>query len=567
MKAIRESIRRIEVVRAAGARTGRTVWGVLAVTAMLVRASEPAGETLAAPFFDNLGDLHHPVTALSAKAQRYFDQGLTLCYAFNHQEAIRSFRAAAKLDPSCAMAYWGEAYAFGPHVNKPMTEEDNAQAWTALRRALELRDHVSPKEQAYLDALSKRYSATLPADRADLDRAWAGAMREVVKQYPDDLDAQTLFAEALMNTMPWDYWAKDRSPKPETEEAVAALRRVMERRPDHPGANHLFIHAVEAGPSPELALPAADRLALFAPGAGHLVHMPSHIYQRVGQYHDATLANERAVKADRDYLSQCRAQGFYPGVYYPHNLHFLWWSLVFEGRSVEALSNAEKVAAYARDNYCGPSPALEAPRFRHLPWLTLARFGRWDELLQIAEPPRTNDFLVDRALWHFTRGLAQAANREVAAAEASQRELTALAASEEAAKLDNPAFPVTATLAVATHWLAGRVAAARGDWPGAIARLEQAVAAEDALPYMEPSFWPFPVRPTLGATLIEAGDAAKAEQVFREDLQRWRRSPWGLLGLETALRKQEKSQSADLVRREFSESWKRADVKLDLAWF
>ncbi|MHB1306545.1 MAG: hypothetical protein ACYDC1_01495 [Limisphaerales bacterium] len=219
MKAIRESIRRIEVVRAAGARTGRTVWGVLAVTAMLVRASEPAGEPLAAPFFDNLGDLHHPVTALSAKAQRYFDQGLTLCYAFNHQEAIRSFRAAAKLDPSCAMAYWGEAYAFGPHVNKPMTEEDNAQAW-------------------------------------------------------------------------------------------------------------------------------------------------------------------------------------------PHNLHFLWWSLVFEGRSVEALSNAEKVAAYARDNYCGPSPALEAPRFRHLPWLTLARFGRWDELLQIAEPPRTNDFLVDRALWHFTRGLA-----------------------------------------------------------------------------------------------------------------------------------------------------------------
>lgn len=522
---------------------------------------------LPGPLFNNLGDLHHPITASSARAQRYFDQGLVLRFGFNHPEAIRSFRSAATLDPRCAMAFWGVAYALGPHVNRPMTAEDNAGAWAALQQAVALKSAVSPREQAYISALEHRYQAEHVEDRSALDRAFADAMRDLVRAYPDDLDARTLFAEALMDTMPWDYWTKDRSPKPETEEAFAALRYVIARQPDHPGANHFYIHAVEAGPHPEWGLPAADRLRDFAPGAGHLVHMPSHIYIRVGQYAEAILANERAVKADRDYIRSCRAQGFYPGVYYPHNLHFLWWAQVFDGRSAAALRTARRVAEYAGDNYCGPSKALEAPRLRHLPWLTLVRFGQWDDMLAVAQPAAEKDFLVDRALWHFTRGLAQVGRGDADAAAGELASLIRLAGSAEAHALDSPVFPVSATLTVAQHWLAGRVAAAQGEQAAAIRELEAAVAAEDALPYMEPTFWPLPVRPTLGAALLRAGEAARAEAVFREDLARVPRNGWGLLGLEQSLRAQSKPEAAELVGREQQAAWARADRPLDLAWF
>ncbi len=526
-----------------------------------------AAERLPGPLFDDLGSLHHPVTTTQPRAQRYFDQGLTLLYGFNHREAIRSFRSAAKLDPGCAMAYWGVAYALGPHVNRPMAPEDTAAAWAALQQALKASGNGSPREQAYVAALEKRYAPEHAEDRSALDRAFAAAMRELANAYPDDLDAQTLLAEALMNTMPWDYWAKDRSPKPETEEAFAALRRVLSRQPDHPGANHLFIHAVEAGPQPELGLPAADRLRDFAPGAGHLVHMPSHIYIRVGQYPEAIAVNERAVKADRDYLRSCRAQGYYPGAYYPHNLHFLWWAQMFDGRSAEALRTARRVARYAVDNYCGPSKAVEAPRLRHLPWLTLVRFGRWTEMLAVPEPASNDDFLVDRALWHFTRGLALLATQAAGAAEIELRALTDLATSDEAKQLDTPVFPASATLAVARAWLEGKVAGARGDQQAMLRHLEEAAAAEEALPYMEPTFWPIPVRPAWGAALLEAGDPARAEQIFRADLARVPRNGWGLLGLERSLRAQGRTESANLVQREFSEAWSRADVALKLDWF
>lgn len=533
---------------------GLTVWGA-------------GRDQLPGPLFANLGDLHHPVTTTSSRAQRYFDQGLLLLYGFNHPEAIRSFRSAAQLDPRCAMAYWGVAYAYGPHVNRPMTAEDTAAAWAALQEAVVRKPGASPRERAYLGALEQRYRPQHSDERGELDRAFADAMRRLVQEYPDDVDAQTLFAEALMNTMPWDYWAGDRSPRPETEEALAALRTVLARQPDHPGANHLFIHAVEAGPNPELGLPSADRLRFFAPGAGHLVHMPSHIYMRVGQYRDATLANERAVKADREYLRSCRAQGFYPGAYYPHNLHFLWWAQLFEGRSAEALRTAKRVATYASDNSCGPNQAVEAPRLRHLPWLTMARFGQWNELLAVPEPAGNGDYLVDRVLWHFTRGLALVATGEAEAAAAEHAALVRWADSEAARKLDSPAFPVSRTLAVPRHWLAAKVAGARGDTQGSIQHLERAVAAEDELPYMEPTFWPVPVRPALGAAWLQAGEAARAEAVFREDLERVPRNPWGLLGLEVSLRSQAKVESAALVRREFARAWQHADTQLELDWF
>lgn len=526
-----------------------------------------AAEKLPGPLLEGLGDLHHPITTQSKEAQRYFDQGMRLLFGFNHKESIRSFRSAAHFDPQCAMAHWGTAYAFGPHVNKPMDSNDTAGAWAALQPAVANKARVSAKEQAYISALEKRYQPAHKDDRLALDKAFANAMRELAKQYPDDLDAQTLFAESLMNTMPWDYWTRDRTPKPETEEILGALRFVIARDPDHPGANHFYIHAVEAGPTPEAGLPSADRLREAAPAAGHLVHMPAHIYVRVGQYHDAILANERAIKADRNYIRHCRALGFYPGAYYPHNMHFLWWAQLFEGRSKDALRTANLTAQNALDNFCGPKKALEAPRQRHLPWLTLARFGKWEDVIAIPQPPITNDFLVDRALWHFCRGLAFAARKDVASAEREQTALAALAASDEAKKLSSPVFPVSATLAVPASWLAGKVAGAKGNTPALIEQLEKAVAAQDAIPYMEPSYWPISARLPLGAALLQSGDAAKAEQVFREEVKRWPRNGWGLFGLEQSLRAQGKRQQADDVHRQFTEAWQRADVQLDLAWY
>ena len=547
--------------------TNMKATAIASLLALAISFTASGAEKLPGPLFDGLGDLHHPVTTESKQAQRYFDQGMRLLFGFNHKEAIRSFRSAAFLDPQCAMAHWGVAYAYGPHVNKPMDASDTANAWAALQLAVANKSKVSAKEQAYILALEKRYQPAHQADRLVLDKAFAAAMRELAKQYPDDLDAQTFFAESLMDTMPWDYWTHDRTPKPETEEILAALRFVIARSPDHPGANHFYIHAVEAGPTPEAGLPSADRLLNYAPNAGHLVHMPAHIYVRVGQYADAEVANERATKADRTYIRHCRAQGFYPGAYYPHNMHFLWWADVFQGRSAEAMRAAKRAADYALENYCGPTKALEGPRQRHLPWLTLARFGKWDEVLAIAQPPNTNDFLVDRALWHFTRGLAFVAKKDATSAEREQLALGAIATSDEAKKLSSPVFPVADTLAVPALWLAGKVAGAKGDTRGMIEQLEKAVAAADAIPYMEPSYWPIPVRPALGAALLQAGDAARAEQVFREDVKRWPRNGWSLFGLEQSLRAQNKVQQADDVRRQFHESWARADVKLDLAWY
>lgn len=524
-------------------------------------------DRLPGPLLQGLGSLQHPVSTESGLAQRYFNQGLTLSFAFNHREAVRAFRSAAKLDENLAMAWWGVAYASGPHVNKAITPEENEQAWKAVQKAQELRSKASPKEQAFIDAIAARYAKEYREDRVELDRAYAQAMRELVAKYPDDLDAQVLLAEAIMDTMPWDYWTKDRTPKPETEEVLRALRLVTQRDPHHPGANHLYIHAVEAGPAPETGQAAADRLLNYAPAAGHLVHMPAHIYIRVGQYREAIVANERAVTADQNYIKQCKAQGFYPGAYYPHNIHFLWWAQLFEGQSEQALRTAYKTAKYAADNACGPNKAVEAPRFRHLPGLTLARFGRWDAVLQLPKPDSDNDFLVDRVIWHYLRGLAFAAKGDGTKAQEELQELTKRVESNEAKKLDGPAFPVSAVFELVRTSLAGKVDWALGRQAEAIKQFEKAVALEDAMPYMEPAFWPIAVRPTLGAALLQAGEAAKAEQVFRDDLAKTPRNGWGLYGLEKALRAQNKTESAELIAREFKRSWRNADTQLDLGWF
>lgn len=531
------------------------------------QAVRTPSQALPAPLFDDLGSHSHPVGTASELAQRYFDQGLVLLYGFNHAEAVRSFQAAAEVDPQCAMAYWGVAYALGPNINAPMDSTAASRAWEALQQALGRIDHANRRDRAYIDALAQRYRAEAGEDRKGLDQAYADAMREVARAYPDDTDAGTLFAEALLDTMPWDYWTKDLQPKPATREALTALREVLRRDPDHPGANHFFIHAVEAGPEPEVGLPSADRLAHLVPGAGHLVHMPCHIYARVGQYHEATLANERAVRADQSYLSQCRAQGFYPGLYYPHNIHFLWFTLGLEGRSEASIGAAVRVAAYAADNVCGPATVAEAPRFRHLPLLAQLRFGHWDDVLRAALPDGASELVMDRALFHYARGLAWLARGRVEQAEAEKAEFDRLAAGPELAKLESAYFPALKLADVAAGVLAGKLAGARGDPEGMIRELEAAVEAQDAIPYMEPPYWYYPVRQSLGAALIKTGRPAYAEAVFREDLKRLPRNGWGLFGLAESLRRQGKAAEAASVDQEFEKAWSRADVQLELGWF
>jgi tetratricopeptide (TPR) repeat protein len=515
-----------------------------------------------APFFENLGSHHHTVTTDSESAQRYFNQGLILTYAFNHKEAVRAFEAAAKLDPECAMAWWGVALAYGPNINAPMDPASVPKAWLALQKALALKSGVSEREQAYIDALATRYEAEPVEDRSALDAAFAAAMREVASKYPDDLDAAALYAEAIMDTTAWDYWTVNGTLKPSMQEAMAELRRVLSRNPEHPGALHLLIHAVEAGPTPEDALAAADTLRGLVPGAGHLVHMPSHIYVRTGRYHDATEVNLEAAEADETYIASCRAQGFYPGLYYPHNVHFIWFAMTMEGRKDGSLAAAAKASQYALDKRCG---AAEGPRLRYLPLLAMARYGMWDDILKRGEP--STELAFDRALSHFARGLALVGKGDASAAEAELEKLRALAASDELKSVDSIYLPAIGIAQVATLTLAGRIAHANGNTDQAITALGQAVAAADALPYMEPPFWHYPIRLTLGSVQLESGASEDAEQTFRDCLDRWPRNGWALFGLEQALRAQERAFAADNVRREFALAWQYAEVTPDLAWY
>ena len=523
-------------------------------------ATQPApAERGGAPLFDNLGSYHRPVTTKSERAQRYFNQGLILIYAFNHSEAVRSFTEAARLDPSCAMAWWGVALAHGPNINRPMAPEDAPKAWAALTKARELSAGASAVERAYIDALSKRYAANPPADRAALDRAYADAMRELVKRYPDDLDAATLFAESLMDLSPWDYWTKEARPKPETQELVAALESVIKRNPDHPGANHYYIHAVEAV-EPEKALACADRLLHFAPGAGHLVHMPAHIYLRVGLYREATVSNELASRADESYIAQCNAQGFYPATYYPHNMHFLWYTNAMEGRSGPAIAAAREIAKHG-----GHMKLSEEDRLGPLLSVVLARFGRWDEVLAQPVPPADKHFA--SAMSHYTRGLALAAKGKLAEAEAQLSAMRAVVDSDAAKKMDSPVLPATSILRICAHDLAGHVALAKKDFDEAISQLTAAVKLEDDMPYMEPPFSYMPMRHGLGAALLAAGRAKDAEDVYRKDLKMNPNNGWSLFGLSQSLRAQGKGDAADAVQSQLEQAWIRADVKLTSSRF
>lgn len=523
------------------------------------------GASGAAPviLFDNLGTYHHEVTTSSPQAQAFFDQGLRLVYGFNHDEAIRSFGEAARLDPDCAMAWWGIAFALGPNYNLPLDDERNQKAFEAMKKAQALAPKASPRERDYIAAVQERYSLAPHADRKKLDRAFADAMRKLAKKYPDDPDAATLFAESMMDLRPWDLWTQDGKPQPGTEEIVATLEGVLAKHPDHPGANHYYIHAVEASPKPQRALESAKRLAGLVPGAGHLVHMPSHVYMRVGNYEQATEANRQAIQVDERYLAAAKPEGVYPMMYYPHNIHFMWAAASMEGRSADAISAARDLVSHLTPEMMRQMPMLEY--FSPTLLFALVRFGKWDEVLQ--QPPQPDDLVYSNALRAYARGVAFAATGRYQEADAELEVLRAAAKSTPAERIVGDNTPARALLEMASYNLSGEIAARQGKTDDAVRDLEEAVRRQDALPYSEPPPWYYPVRQSLGQALYDGKRYQEAADVYREDLRRNPRNGWSLYGLSRALFALGEKRDGYNSNLAFTNVWKRADVKLESSRF
>lgn len=527
-------------------------------------ATKPAPSGALAPRLQNVGKHTFAVTCQSGKAQQFMNQGLNLTYGFNHAEASRAFAEAARLDPHCAMAYWGQALVLGPNINAPMDPATEPQARALIDKAIAMKSHVSERERAYIDALSVRYTGKAE-DRAAADQAFAGAMRMVHEKFPDDLDAATLYAEALMDLRPWNYWMRDGRPQAGTDEIVKALDKVVTRNPEHPGALHLSIHLWEATATLDKAEAFADRLLTLAPAAGHLVHMPGHIYQRVGRYEDVIKANQMAVLADEDYISQCRAQGLYPLGYYPHNIHFLWFGATMAGQSELAIASARKTTTSIPAEAVKELPILQS--FLLVEDYALVRFGKWQEILAL--PPVKYESLFTKGVRHYARGMALTRQKNFAGATKELQAVKKIAADPQliatpaSMSLNMP----DAVLRIAAESLAGELAAEQGDYAKAIAHLDTAVRLQDALAYTEPDDWHYPVRHSLGAVLLQAKRPAEAEIVYWQDLREHPRNGWALFGLAQAMRAQGNVEAAKAVDEDFRKSWTKADIKLTSSRF
>ncbi len=514
-------------------------------------SSEPA------KLMPGLSNLHHPVSTQNAEAQKFFDQGLALIYGFNHEEAKRSFEQAARLDPALAMAHWGIALAVGPNYNEAEIDPSRLLAADrALEKAQELVANASDNERGYIEALAKRFQ--LKTDLKKCAVEYKNAMAALHKKYPDDVDAAVLYADSLMNLTPWQLWTKDGKPAEFTAEIVATLEDAIKRQPDHIGANHLYIHAVEASRAPDRALPSANKLGSLAPAAGHLVHMPSHIYIRTGDYAAAAKANEDAAKTDLDYIQRTGAQGMYPMMYYSHNLHFLVESYNRAGNYEAAVGAAKRLA----DNV-GPHvkemPMLEG----FLPSVVFVqlRFNCWDQILKMPKPAK--EMLVTNALWHYARGVALAGKGQTAEA---RKEREAFASAAKGVPGETPFGLNTAgsVMKIAEHSLDARIAAAKGDHKAAVEHWQKAVAARDMLNYDEPPGWYYPTRESLGAALLISGKAAEAGKVFRKDLEDNPHNGRSLFGLAESLKKQGQARAAETIQREFEAAWKNATTKLKI---
>lgn len=526
-------------------------------------ASEPGPHAMApatqpaAPQFAGMGTHHRQVSTRSPMAQKYFDQGLTWTFAFNHDEAIRSFEEAARQDPQLAMAWWGVALCYGPHINFPILPEEKAKAaWAALTKAQELKRYASPVEQALIEALAARYANPAPADRASLDQAFAAAMGKGHEQFPDDPDVAVLYAEALMDLQPWDMWTNDGKPKGKTTEIVAVLQQVLQKHPTHPGATHLYIHAVEASPEAARALASADALRDLVRISGHLRHMPSHIYARVGKWPEAVESNRKAIAADEEYRRLSPRQGFYMA-YMQHNQGFLSFACMMLGRSEEAIAaGRDAVTILPADWVKENAAAIDGYLAVYMD--ALKRFGKWDEILALPAPPQHLPFTT--AMWRANRTVALAATGKVEDAVAERAKFAQAVADvpKEAMAQQNPAHNV---LKIAAHVVDGEIAYARRDFKSAAEELKAAVVLEDNLRYIEPPDWMLPVRHTLGAVYLDADQPADAERVYREDLTRWPKNGWSLLGLTKALERQGKKAEAAQINKEYEAAWEQADFK------
>jgi tetratricopeptide (TPR) repeat protein len=504
------------------------------------------------PLWSDLGPLTFRISTSEAEAQRYFDQGLMLAFGFNHAEAHRSFQVAQHLDPSCAMCFWGEALVLGPNINAPMEPLQNAPALAAIARAQALADTASDREKALIAALATRYSSDAASSRAQLDAAYADAMVETSRRFPDDLDIATLAAESLMNLSPWDYWAPGgQEPKGRTAEMLALLEGVLRRNPDHPGAIHFYIHAVEASDRPERAEPYADRLAAQNPGTGHLAHMPSHIYYRVGRYGDSLATNRKAVAVDEAFLAKVKTEGIYAGGYYPHNIHFLMVSAQMAGDGATVLAVAEKLERAVPDDVARTTAWVQL--IKAAPLLAHAQFGSPEAILAL-QPP-TGDMPYVTAMWHYARGIAFAAQKDVSAARAEVEKIETMAKQSDLETLTTSGVPARDVLALAGHVVRGRIAQASGNLQEAISAFREATAIEDRLAYMEPPFWYYPVRQSLGAALLAAGEADEARMMFEASLKAAPNNGWALFGLEAVHRAKGDPEGAAAIERRLAKVW------------
>lgn len=531
------------------------VLALVACSSARERQVEQTGAPLV-PLYDSLGTLHYAVTTADSGTQAYFDQGLRLTYAFNHEEAINSFTEGARQDTSCAMCWWGIALAHGPNINAAMESTSVRPAWEAVSRARQFASNATPKERALINALAQRYAESPPADRSKLDSAYANAMRGISKDYPDDPDVLTLFAESMLDLRPWNQWTKTGQAQPGTLEAVAALEKAIAIDSLHPGACHYYIHAVEASRQPERAIPCAERLPRLMPGAGHVVHMPAHIYIRVGRYADAVRINQHAIHADHQYLEKRTPAGIYPLAYAPHNAHFLFSAASFAGNKAQAVAAARDAASRVPLAVLKQYPGFEL--YTPAPYFALVQFGDWATML--VTPPPDSALRYTTGMWHYARGLALGATGKTAEAE---READALERIAAAVPRDQPVFAfhrASDLLGLASHVLRGDIAEKRGHLREAIRHYRAGAAAEDSLFYDEPPPWYQPVRHFLGNALLKNGDATAAERIYREDLVRFPENGWSLYGLAQSLRAQNKN-AADIEAR-LATAWKGADVKL-----
>lgn len=514
------------------------------------------------PLWEGLGGVTYRITTANPAAQSYFDQGLRLAYAFNHGEAQRAFRKAQKLDPDCAMCFWGEALVLGPNINLPMQDDAVAPAFAAMEKARALASKATPREQALIAALTVRYAKDPKADRSALDAAYASAMKKVVTQFPEDNEAAVLYAEAVMNLSPWDYWQPGgRAPHPQSEPVVPTLERVLARDPDHPGAIHYYIHAVEASDRPERAESYADRLRGAIPGAGHLVHMPSHIYYRVGRYLDALADNKAAAAVDEKYLAASNApMGVYRLGYYPHNVHFVLASAQMAGDGPTVIAAAEKLGnlipdALARDLVM-VQPVKVAPYFAH------ALFSPPGTVLALPDPGDGIPYI--KAMWHYARGIAYVTQRDYPAAMAEAKAIAALERGDFTL-LKAAGIPAQEVLTLARTIVEARVAQGQGDKAAAVERFDRAAALQDELPYMEPPYWYYPVRQSLAVALMQAGRLDEAEQQFQQALKRAPANGWSWFGLAQLHRARGNVDEASKLEAAFANMWIGDREQLDLS--